>query len=59
VHAVKARYEERGSLGMINMQERTSAINGTFTIHSEVGHGAEVVLSLPLRENLLSNSKDN
>jgi signal transduction histidine kinase len=59
VHAVKARYEERGSLGMINMQERTSAINGTFTLHSEVGHGAEVVLSLPLRENLLSNSKDN
>jgi signal transduction histidine kinase len=58
VHAVKARYEERGSLGMINMQERTSAINGTFTIHSELGHGAEVVLSLPLGENLLSNSKD-
>lgn len=58
VHAVKARYEERGSLGMINMQERTSAINGTFTIHSEVDHGTEVVLSLPFSENLLSNSKD-
>jgi signal transduction histidine kinase len=58
VHAVKARYEERGSLGMINMQERTGAINGTFTIHSEVGQGTEVVLSLPLSENLLSNSKD-
>jgi signal transduction histidine kinase len=59
VHAVKARYEERGSLGMINMQERTSAINGVFTIHSEVGHGTEVVLSLPLSENLLSNLKDD
>ncbi|MBI1882054.1 MAG: sensor histidine kinase [Chloroflexi bacterium] len=58
VHAVKARYEERGSLGMINMQERTSAINGTFTIHSEVGYGTEVILSLPLSENLLSHSKD-
>ena len=57
VHAMKARYDERGSLGMINMQERTSAINGTFTIHSEVGQGTEVVLSLPLTENLLSNSK--
>ncbi len=58
VHAVKARYEERGSLGMINMQERTGAINGIFTIHSEVDHGTEVVLSLPFSENLLSNLKD-
>jgi signal transduction histidine kinase len=58
VHAMKARYDERGSLGMINMQERTSAINGVFTIHSEVGQGTEVILSLPLRENLLSNLKD-
>ncbi|MBE7470800.1 MAG: GAF domain-containing sensor histidine kinase [Anaerolineales bacterium] len=58
VHKVKARYEERGSLGMINMQERSSAINGVFTIHSEVGQGTEVILTLPLHENLLSNSKE-
>lgn len=58
LQAMKARYETRGSLGMINMQERTSAINGTFSIHSEVGQGTEVILSLPLNENLLSHSKD-
>ncbi|GIK42661.1 MAG: hypothetical protein BroJett011_64940 [Chloroflexota bacterium] len=58
VHVMKAGYDQRGSLGMINMQERTSAINGVFTIHSEVGRGTEVILSLPLDENLLSHSKD-
>ncbi len=58
VHAVKARYDERGSLGMINMQERTNAINGTLTLHSVIGQGTEVVLSLPLIENLLSTAKE-
>ncbi|MBN1994722.1 MAG: GAF domain-containing sensor histidine kinase [Anaerolineae bacterium] len=56
--AVKARYDERGSLGMINMQERAEVVNGTFKIYSEVGQGTEVILSLPLTENLLGESKD-
>lgn len=56
--AVKAKYDERGSLGMINMQERAELVNGTFKIHAEVGKGTEVMLSLPLSENLLNNSKD-
>lgn len=58
VHAVKARYDERGSLGMINMQERTNAINGILTLHSKVGHGTEVVLTLPLTSNLMSAAKE-
>ncbi|RPJ56047.1 MAG: GAF domain-containing protein [Dehalococcoidia bacterium] len=57
VQAVKAKYDERGSLGMINMQERAGVINGSFKIRSEVGKGTEVLLSLPLTENLL-RSKD-
>ena len=58
VQVVKAKYDERGSLGMINMQERADAVNGTFRIRSEVGKGTEVLLRLPLTENLLNNSKD-
>lgn len=59
VHAVKAQYDERGSLGMINMQERTNAINGTLTLHSAVGQGTEVMLSLPLTENLFNTVKES
>ncbi len=59
VHAVKAQYDERGSLGMINMQERTNAINGTLTLRSAVGQGTEVMLSLPLTENLFNTMKES
>ena len=53
VHEMQAGYDARGSLGMINMQERSNIIEGTFTIHSEPGKGTEVVLCLPLSKNLL------
>jgi signal transduction histidine kinase len=59
VHAVMARYDERGSLGMINIQERTEAINGTFKIRSEVGCGTEAILILPLTKNLLSSQMED
>jgi signal transduction histidine kinase len=58
VYTVNDDYDKRGSLGMINMQERTGAINGVFKIYSTVGQGTEVVLNLPLTENLISNSKE-
>jgi signal transduction histidine kinase len=58
VQAMKATYAERGSLGMINMQERAEAINGALKIRSEVGTGTKIVLSLPLSENLLNVSED-
>jgi signal transduction histidine kinase len=52
VQQVKARYDEQGSLGMINMQERTEMINGQLRIHSGVGQGTRVILNLPLSGNL-------
>lgn len=55
VHQVKARYDKQGSLGLINMQERTEMIGGTLKIHSEIGKGTRVVLNLPLFENLREN----
>lgn len=58
VQQVKARYDEQGSLGMINMQERTEMINGQLRIHSGVGQGTRVILNLPLSENLRGEDKE-
>lgn len=58
VRTVSDDYDKRGSLGMINMQERTDAINGIFKIHSEVGQGTRVELTLPLTENLLDRPEE-
>ena len=57
IPAVTADYEKRGSLGMINMQERTEMINGQLRIHSGVGQGTRVILNLPLSENLQGEDK--
>lgn len=58
VQQVKARYDEQGSLGMINMQERTEMINGQLRINSGVGQGTRVILNLPLSENLRGEDKE-
>lgn len=58
VLSVAGGYDKRGSLGMLNMQERAEAINGLFKIYSKVGQGTEVILSLPLTENLRDRSKE-
>jgi signal transduction histidine kinase len=58
IPSVTDSYDKQGSLGMINMQERIDAVNGTFNLLSQVGQGTEVVLNLPLSENLLNNSKE-
>ena len=44
----------RNNLGMLTMQERTEAIDGTFNIRSTVGHGTEVILNVPLTTNTLT-----
>lgn len=50
VDAVQTRYDERGSLGMINMYERAELVGGTLAISSVPGRGTRVTLSVPLRE---------
>lgn len=56
IKAVTAGYDKRGSLGLITMRERTESINGTFKLNSKTGEGTEVILALPITENLLKNS---
>jgi len=49
VDAVQVHYDERGSLGMINMHERAELIGGDLTIASAPGKGTRVTLTVPLQ----------
>ncbi len=50
VGAVDAFYEQRGSLGMVNMRERAELISGIFRIDSAEGHGTRIRVLIPLSE---------
>ena len=49
VDDVQSRYDQRGSLGMINMHERAEMINGRLSITSAPGRGAQVRVALPVK----------
>ena len=42
-------YDQRGSLGMVNMRERAELINARLTVDSAPGEGARVTLTIPVR----------
>ncbi len=48
VGAVDANYDQRGSLGMINMRERTELIEGTLRIQSAKGRGTKITVLIPI-----------
>jgi signal transduction histidine kinase len=48
VDAVQKRYDERGSLGMMNMYERAELVGGELTINSVPGKGTRIRLSVPI-----------
>lgn len=50
VGAVDHDYHQRGSLGMVNMRERTELLNGFFQLHSEEGVGTRITIVVPLNE---------
>lgn len=50
VSEVDGSYEERDSLGMVNMRERTELVNGVLHIDSEKGRGTSVQVIVPLTE---------
>jgi signal transduction histidine kinase len=47
---VNTSYENRGSLGMINLRERAELINGVLNIDSSLGRGTRIQLAIPLTE---------
>jgi signal transduction histidine kinase len=48
---VQARYDERGSLGMINLHERTELLGGQIRIESAPGRGTRITLITPLQQD--------
>jgi signal transduction histidine kinase len=48
VGAVDANYEQRGSLGMVNMRERSELVNGVLRIESSEGEGTRIILEIPV-----------
>jgi signal transduction histidine kinase len=48
--AVNKSYDQRGSLGMINLRERTELVNGLLNIDSAPGKGTRIQVYIPLTE---------
>lgn len=50
VGAVDSSYEQRGSLGMVNMRERAELVSGLLHIDSTEGRGTRIQVMIPLSE---------
>ncbi len=50
VSAVNKAYDQRSSLGMINLRERTELVNGLLNIQSQPGKGTFIQVYVPLTE---------
>jgi len=62
VAEVNQTYDKRGSLGMVNLRERTELVNGILNIQSAPGKGTKIQVFIPLSEeagDLLHNARDN
>lgn len=59
VEAVMSSYDRRGSLGMINLNERTDLINGIIKIDSIPGKGTRIRIFIPLDEEAADRLRRN
>lgn len=50
VGSVDSDYAQRGSLGMVNMRERTELVNGVLNIESAIGAGTLITVTVPETE---------
>jgi len=50
VEAMNKTYDDRSSLGMVNLRERTELVNGLLNIQSAIGKGTKVQVYIPLTE---------
>ncbi|MCJ7825115.1 MAG: GAF domain-containing sensor histidine kinase [Anaerolineales bacterium] len=48
VESVQSNYEQRGSLGMVNLHERTELVNGIIKIVSKPGRGTKICVTIPV-----------
>lgn len=49
--SIQQNYDNRGSLGMVNLSERTELVNGLLNIDSAPGKGTNVQVFIPLTED--------
>lgn len=57
VEAVQTTYDERGSLGLINMYERAELVDGQLTISSAPAGGTQIRLIVPLKRSNRSHNR--
>ncbi len=50
VASVNRSYDQRGSLGLVNLRERTELVNGVLNIQSAPGKGTQVQVFIPLSD---------
>jgi len=55
--SVDGNYETRGSLGMVNMRERTELVEGSLSISSQEGSGTKVSVLVPIKEKHIAASQ--
>jgi signal transduction histidine kinase len=51
VDSVTRAYDKRGSLGMVNLRERTELVSGLLHIDSAPGKGTKVQVLIPLSDD--------
>ncbi len=56
---VNAGYDSRGSLGMVNMRERTELLTGYLKINSKPGKGTQIAIYIPLTEAAVERARQN
>lgn len=59
IGAVDAYYEQRGSLGLVNMRERTELVNGVLHIDSAEGQGTRIRVLIPLTSSIADTLLNN
>lgn len=53
--SVNANYDQRGSLGMVNMRERAELLNGALRIESAEGQGTKITVLVPIKPSMESS----
>lgn len=56
--AVQSNYDSRGSLGMVNMRERTQLLDGSLRIDSAKGKGTTITVLAPIKDASDRNADD-
>lgn len=56
---VNSSYNERGSLGLVNMRERAERISGSLRVESAPGSGTTVTMVIPLEEDVIRPQQYN